>query len=111
MDTFMISSHTKYHMPRSSDSLALATIQKAKENFLKAAILLLYLDLSIFSPVLQVLLCLLLPRRHSLLSTSCHTISCVLLITTSTPSRHPLHGCLRVCFLSGVETKLSLFTP
>jgi hypothetical protein len=61
-----------------------------------AIILLLFIDLSTFYLVLQVLLCVLMPRHHPLMSTSFPAINCVLLIATSTLQRHPLHGYIPV---------------
>ena len=86
-------SYNKYHMSSSSDSSDLSIISKA---IYKSQPLFVLLSLSTFSPVLQVLRCPLMPRRHPLLSTSCPAICCVLFVVTSALSRHPLHGCIRV---------------
>jgi len=108
LDTLLICSHNKYHMSGSSDSSDLFHSIKSHREFPDGhpLVILLYLDQSTFSPVLQVLLCPLMPRRHPLLSTSCPVICCVLLFATYTLSRPPLHG--RVLVRRGSITPLIL---
>ena len=96
MYILIICSHNKYYMPSSSDSSDLSIISKVTENSHMAILLLFYFSLSTFSPVLQVLRCPLMPRRHPLLSISCPAICYGLLIATSTLSRRPHHGCVHV---------------